>query len=134
MCARTILLSIVAAIAIGGCAPQALEANEPMTAENCPCGPGEGGEAKAPALTVVEDTSLVCMIKDHYMGQPQIAVPVGDRTYYGCCEGCKARLQTEAAARSAVDPVSGETVDKALAVIGREKNNKVHYFKSMANL
>jgi len=57
-------------------------------------------------------------------------VPVGDRTYYGCCEGCKQRLRNEPEVRTARDPVSGEPVDKASAIIGRQPDGHVLYFAS----
>lgn len=82
----------------------------------------------------VEDTSKVCMVTNQFMGSTQIPVDVGGRTYYGCCEMCKARLANEAETRVAKDPVTGESVDKAKAVIGREANGKVHYFASAENL
>jgi len=37
--------------------------------------------------------SEVCMVNDRVMGKPQIPVEVEGKTYYGCCEGCKSRLQ-----------------------------------------
>jgi YHS domain-containing protein len=78
--------------------------------------------------------SLVCMVNDRYMGKEQIPVEVDGKTYYGCCKMCKERLAQDAAIRSAVDPVSGRTVDKAKAVIGRASNDDVLYFESQANL
>jgi len=43
---------------------------------------------------------------------------------------CKGRLATDASARTATDPVSGKTVDKATAVIGATPDGKVLYFES----
>ena len=85
-------------------------------------------------LTRVADPSEVCMVNDQYMAKPQIAVAVGERTYYGCCEMCKGRLMSDPTARTARDPVSGATVDKAIAVIARTSTGKVLYFESEATL
>ncbi len=70
------------------------------------------------------------MVNDRYMGSDQIPVTVEGKTYYGCCAGCKDKLQNNAAARTALDPVSRQLVDKATAVIGRTPNGKVLYFQS----
>jgi len=85
-------------------------------------------------LTRVDDTSKVCMVTNQFMGTTQIPVEVEGSTYFGCCEMCKARLANEPETRTAKDPVTGVSVDKAKAVIGREANGKVHYFASAENL
>ena len=93
-----------------------------------------GQQAKRSArLEKVSDRSLVCMVNDRYFGREQIAVEVAGKTYYGCCAMCKERLTKDEAARSAVDPVSGEKVDKAAAVIGRASDDTVVYFENLAN-
>lgn len=89
--------------------------------------------AQPPAVTRVEP-SLVCMVNNQFMGKPQIPVDVGGKTYFGCCEMCKARLANDPAARTAVDPTTGAKVDKAVAVIGRDSAGAVHYFENEANL
>ena len=73
------------------------------------------------------------MVNDQYMASPQIPVTVGEHTYYGCCEMCKARLTNDAAVRAARDPLTGATVDKAVAVIARSATGKVLYFESEAS-
>jgi YHS domain-containing protein len=90
--------------------------------------------APAPAVQKVSDRSLVCMVNDMDMGKQQIPVVVEGRTYYGCCAMCKERLAKDAGARTAVDPVSGQTVDKAKAVIGKRPDGSVVYFETEANL
>ncbi|HEX3127450.1 MAG TPA: hypothetical protein VH394_08975 [Thermoanaerobaculia bacterium] len=85
--------------------------------------------AAAPALQRVE-TKKVCMVNNQVFEKDQIPVTVDGKTYYGCCEMCKERLAKDAAIRSAVDPVSGKTVDKATAVIGALPDGKVLYFES----
>jgi YHS domain-containing protein len=87
--------------------------------------------ATAPAVTRIEDPSLVCMVNDLYMGKAQIPVAVEGKTYFGCCPACKGRLETDAQVRTAIDPVSGEPVDKATAVLAQDVDGKVLYFASV---
>jgi YHS domain-containing protein len=105
---------------------------------------GEGEEEKgqttgqttpvaAASLKRVE-TKKVCMINNQVFEKDQIPVEVEGRTYYGCCEMCKERLAKDAAARSAVDPVTGKTVDKATAVIAAQADGSVLYFESEETL
>jgi len=94
--------------------------------------PGPQGPA-ARTLTRVADASTVCMVNNTYMSAPQIPIQVDGRTYFGCCEMCKGRLERDPSARVAVDPVSGRQVDKATAVIGRDGSNRVLYFENEQN-
>lgn len=80
------------------------------------------------------EAEYVCMVNDTVFEKPQIPVEVGDQTYYGCCMGCVSTLQNDTAIRSAVDPVSGNQVDKATAVIGAASDKTVYYFESIENL
>lgn len=86
-----------------------------------------------PALKKVE-TKKVCMINNQLFEKDQIPVQVQGRTYYGCCEMCKERLAQDAAARTAVDPVTGKNVDKATAVIAAKPDGNVLYFESDGTL
>lgn len=70
------------------------------------------------------------MVTDQYMGRPQIPVEVEGRTYFGCCPMCKDRLNNEPAIRTARDPVSGEQVDKAKALVVKDASGKLMYFAS----
>ena len=85
-------------------------------------------------MTRVSDPSQVCMVNDQFMGVPQIPVEVEGRTYYGCCAMCKDKLHQQREARIAQDPVTGEAVDKAKAVIIQDAQGKVKYFASEATL
>lgn len=85
-------------------------------------------------LSRVADTSQVCMVNDQFMGRPQIPIAVEGRTYYGCCAMCKDRLGKDPATRFARDPVTGEQVDKSLAVIIQDASGKVMYFASEETL
>lgn len=70
------------------------------------------------------------MVNNQFMGRPQIPVSVDGRTYFGCCEMCKGKLEREVSARTATDPVSGRQVDKAEALIGKTSTGAVLYFES----
>jgi YHS domain-containing protein len=92
-------------------------------------GMAQAGEEKKPELKRVE-TKKVCMVNNQVFDKDQIPVTVEGKTYYGCCEMCKERLSKDAAARTAVDPVTGKPVDKATAVIAAMPDGKVLYFES----
>lgn len=110
----------------------ALAATTSLSAAPAP-GEASAEQTTSAALQPV-DPATVCMVNDHAMGKPQIAVVVAEKTYYGCCEMCKQRLAEDAAVRFAVDPVTGEKVDKATAVIGALPDGSVLYFKSAETL
>jgi YHS domain-containing protein len=112
LCALPILLLALAA------APAAAE-----DAAASPAGPVTRVEAKK-----------VCMVNDALFQKDQIPVEVEGKTYYGCCQMCKAKLAEDAAVRSAVDPVTGAKVDKATAVPGALADGSVLYFESEKTL
>jgi YHS domain-containing protein len=85
-------------------------------------------------LTKVDSPKRVCMVTNKAFPDDQIAVEVEGKTYYGCCEMCKGRLTSDAKLRTAVDPVSQKTVDKADAVIAADAKGKVFYFENDDNL
>ena len=87
----------------------------------------------AGGLHLLDDHSQICMVRDHFMGRPQLPMLVGARTYYGCCAGCVNRLALDARARAAVDPVSGRSIDKALAVVGVNARGGLLYFENAEN-
>lgn len=95
-----------------------------------PHGDEPSSHASASSLTRVTDRSLVCMVNNQFMGQPQIPIEADGRTYYGCCEMCKGRLGSDPSSRVSADPVSGKTVDKATAVIGRDRSGQALYFEN----
>ncbi len=80
------------------------------------------------------DAKYVCMINKKVFPNAQIPVVVEGRTYYGCCDMCKTRLESDAKSRMDVDPVSGKEVDKATAVIGADKDGTTYFFESVVNL
>lgn len=86
-----------------------------------------------PNISVVE-SKYVCMVNNKLFQDEQIPVEVDGKTYYGCCEMCKAKLEKNLQSRYSIDPVSGVKVDKSTSVIGATKTGKVYYFESKANL
>ncbi len=80
------------------------------------------------------DARFVCMITNQEFTKEQIPVEVDGKTYYGCCEMCKAKIKNNAQSRVATDPVSGNEVDKAVAVIGAAPDGSIYYFESEENL
>lgn len=75
----------------------------------------------------------VCMVTNMYFSKPQIPVEQGDKTYYGCCDNCKATIQKDASARSATDPQTKKLVDKATATIAANESGDVLYFENKAS-
>lgn len=82
-------------------------------------------------MTVVPN-QRVCMVTNMVFPKDQIPVVHSGKTYYGCCENCKQTLAQDASARTAQDPISKKTVDKASAVIGAREDGSVVYFESQA--
>ena len=80
------------------------------------------------------DSKQVCMINERYFAKDQIPLVFEGRTYYGCCNMCKERLEKDPASRIATDPLSGKTVDKAVAVIAADADGNVMYFENEKNL
>lgn len=106
---------------------------EPESSSSSPAA-SSGSPRVQRTLTRVDAASQVCMVNDRFMGSDQIPVTVAGKTYYGCCAGCKNKLQNQASARTAVDPVTRRTVDKASAVIARTETGQVMYFESLESL
>ncbi|MEQ9217960.1 MAG: hypothetical protein RLO17_07960 [Cyclobacteriaceae bacterium] len=93
-----------------------------------------------PSAWVTEDEVLprnkVCMVNNTYLGVQQIEVPVNGKMYYGCCEMCVTTLNQKPESRYAIDPFSGEKVDKSMAFIYLNPDSKyggVLYFESTEN-
>ncbi len=85
------------------------------------------------ALTKI-DIQYVCMVNNKKFDKPQIPVEVNGKTYYGCCEMCKARLTASEELRQAVDPLSGKIVDKATAIAASDSHGQVYYFENEENM
>ncbi|MBI1781688.1 MAG: TRASH domain-containing protein [Sphingobacteriales bacterium] len=96
----------------------------------------------ATSAIIFSDTAItkllnkqVCMINNRFMNSDQIAVPIENKTYYGCCEGCVKALNEDSTTHYTTDPLSGEQVDKAIAfIIGKPGSKEdVLYFKTETN-
>lgn len=111
-------------------------------AEEASGGYSDSPETAQPSLAVASspgalqsvERRFVCMVNDAVFEREQIPVEVDGKTYYGCCPMCKERLSTDSGARTAVDPVSGNKVDKATAVIAARPDGTVLYFESEETL
>lgn len=102
----------------------------------------ENKKAMVGATVIFSDTGItklvnsqVCMINNRFMNSEQIAVPLNEKTYYGCCEGCVKALKDDSTTHYIPDPLSGEQVDKAVAfIIGKPGSKEdVLYFKTETN-
>jgi hypothetical protein len=96
----------------------------------------------APPTVIFSNTAItklpnkqVCMINNRFMNSDQIAVPIDNKTYYGCCEGCVKALNEDSTTHYTADPLSGDQVDKAIAyIIGKPGSKEdVLYFKTETN-
>jgi YHS domain-containing protein len=85
----------------------------------------------APALARVE-AKRVCMVNNQVFERDMIPVEFEGKTYFGCCDMCKKTLAQSAEARTAVDPITGNAVDKATAIFGALPDHTVLYFESEA--
>lgn len=88
--------------------------------------------ASKPAKQSIEPVkhSDVCMVQNRYGIMKMIPVPIDGKTYYGCCQGCVARLKFRPEVRFAKDPVTGKDIDKASAFIVGNPDGTVTYFES----
>ena len=121
------LISSLCVVGLLGCAKD----NPPAPASTAAATAPVSTSAALPGgMTRVTDPSQVCMVNDQFMGKPQIPVEVEGRTYYGCCPMCKDRLTKQPESRTALDPVTGEQVDKARAVMVQDASGKILYFAS----
>lgn len=79
------------------------------------------------------EAKFVCMMNNKVFDKPQIAIEVEGKTYYGCCPMCAEKLKNSAELRQGIDPVSGNKVDKASAVIGADPHGMTYYFENEEN-
>lgn len=91
-------------------------------------------QANAPEPLKQVAPQYVCMVTNKLYDKAQIPVAVGDKTYYGCCQMCEAKLKEDPSSRVATDPVSGKEVDKSTAVIGAASDGQIYYFESVEDL
>lgn len=87
-----------------------------------------------PTTGEIVPNDYVCMVNNAYMGKKQLEVDFEGKTYYGCCEDCKTKIPQQENARVALDPVSGNEVDKSEAVIAiADSYDNVLYFENEEN-
>jgi len=104
-----------------------------LTASFAQNNPVTDNQSVSSSLTEV-DSKYVCMMTNRLFPKEQIAVVVEDKTYYGCCEMCKARIKNKPQNRVSTDPVTGKEVDKATSIIGASADGSVYYFENQDNL
>lgn len=72
----------------------------------------------------------VCMIEDRVKAQAGLPVEIGGKIYSGCCPDCGGALKKEPERSTrAIDPVTGNEVDKATAFLF-EYEGDAYYFES----
>ena len=76
----------------------------------------------------------ICFMNKTRFQRSLPSVKVDGKTYYGCCSDCLDTLKSSPEARVAIDPVSGNKIDKADALIGVDKNGKVYFFENRENM
>jgi YHS domain-containing protein len=128
------ILVVVLALGVAACSQESSQSSQSSQSPQSTQQAKSPGTALPAGITRVTDPSQVCMVNDQYMGKPQIPVEVEGRTYYGCCPMCKDKLDNQASARLAQDPVTGEQVDKASAIMVQDADGKILYFASEATL
>ena len=79
--------------------------------------------------------NLVCSSGNQIKFGSLMPLEIKDKTYWICCDQCKARLLYNVNTRYAVDPFSKNRINKADAVIIQNPKSKgmVLYFESMDN-
>jgi len=81
--------------------------------------PQRWGWANSPAVAIPERTR-VYMMQDTVMAVPAIPLARDEKSYYGCCEMCNAKMATEPMRYTLLRvPVAEAVVDKAAAVLLR---------------
>lgn len=81
----------------------------------------------------VVPASKICMPQDRVFPNKMFSIEYNGKTYYGCCMGCIKKIKKDPNRYIwAKDPISGETVDKADAII-LDIQGKAVYFASKDN-
>ncbi len=80
------------------------------------------------------NSKYICMVNNKRFDRVQIPTEVDGKTYYGCCPMCKGKLEKIQSLRVAIDPVSGNVVDKATALIGSAPDGTAYYFENEENM
>lgn len=86
----------------------------------------------APPTVSIPERTRVCMMQDTVMAVPAVPLTHNGKSYFGCCEMCKAKIAAEPERYTlARDPVTGAVVDKATAAL-LSVDGRVLYFESEA--
>jgi YHS domain-containing protein len=93
----------------------------------------DSGHAHGEAWLKPTEAQYVCMMNNKVFDKPQIATVVEGKTYYGCCPMCADKLKNDISLRTATDPISSKSVDKASAVIGADTHGMTYYFENKEN-
>jgi YHS domain-containing protein len=125
-----LLVAVLFVVGTGCESKTATTSSAPSSSASSVTAPTSTAAALPAGMSRVADSSQVCMVNDQFMGKPQSPTEVEGRTYYGCCAMCKEKLEKQREMRVARDPVTGEEVDKAKAVIVQDARGKVLYFAS----
>ena len=80
------------------------------------------------------NANYTCFVSLKHFDEPQTAVEVNGKKYYGCHEDCAKQLTGDPTSRVAVDPVSKKEVDKADAVVGADKAGNIYFFENQRDL
>lgn len=79
--------------------------------------------------------NIVCSVGNQIEFANLKKLNINDKTYWVCCDQCKARLENNINLRLAIDPFSKNMINKSNAVIIQNPKaiRKVMYFESMDN-
>ncbi len=81
----------------------------------------------------VEKRNTVCAVQDTVGDKAGLPHTYNGKTYYLCCEMCRKSITSDPAKYTVgTDPVSGNKVDKAVAMI-YNLEGKAYYFENDAN-
>lgn len=92
------------------------------------CG-GSANGAEAVQIARVEPEGVCMFMNEAFEGEGTL-VEIDGKSYRAFSKGCEENLRKIPATRKAVDPVTGNPVDKADAVIGTRLDGTVLYFES----
>jgi YHS domain-containing protein len=82
-----------------------------------------------PELKLI-DPSHTCMGSNQAQTEAQDFAEVEGKRYYGCSKMCIVNLKENQSFRYGIDPVSGEEVDKASALVASRPGGDLLYFAS----
>ena len=127
----TLIKKLISILTFAFCSTE-LIANNIHAAE--PSAPAQNEQDDDYAGAIQVEASHVCMVNDTLMNEPQIPVEIDGKTYYVSSTAYEEKLRNDPATRKAIDPISGNEVDKATAIVGWSLDKKIIYFESLENL